>query len=386
LEDQTRFSPYIKLLLNELYKKQWREAFNALCRPSPFFYIRVNSLKTSRENVIHSLSSRGIEAFEFEPIKEAIYVRIRESNNIPLYNTKVIVDKFTAESVWHGSHVYAPGIVKCRGVKRNEKVTILDKMETPIASGIATMSEREILNLRRGRAVHVSNSRFYAPSLRDCPEYEKGWIYLQSLPAMLTSLVLDPKPDDMIADLNCAPGGKTSHICQLTENRAIVYAMDRNTKKIEATQRTLRRLGCEKVRLVVQDTRYIELDHPNIKVDKCLIDPPCSALGVTPKLYSLTDLINVKALSEYQKQFIKPAAAILKHGGVMTYSVCTLPIEECEEICRYAIEECGLELISQPLKLGSSGLPGYVDNPQYIQRFHPHIHGLGYFIAKFIKL
>ena len=128
------------------------------------------------------------------------------------------------------------------------------------------------------------------------------------------------------------------------------------------------------------------MDHPNIKVDKCLIDPPCSALGVTPKLYSLTELFHVKALSNYQKQFIKPAAAILKHGGVMTYSVCTLPIEECEEICRYAIEECGLELISQPLKLGSSGLPGYVDNPQYLQRFHPHIHGLGYFIAKFIKL
>jgi len=381
-----RFSPYLLSLLQELYGDSWRDAFDALRRPSRRYFIRVNTLRASPREVVESLSSKGVRAEPYPPLEEALYIEVEGPFEIGLHEKKVVVDKFTAESVLQGAHVYAPGIIKCMGLKRGEKVTILDDRGGAVAEGVSVMDERDVLRMRRGLAVLVVRSPYRVPSLRETPEYYNGWIYPQSMPAMVTSRVLDPKPGEVIADLNCAPGGKTSHISQLTGDMALIYAMDRTARKVEATRDTLNRLGCRNVRLFIQDSRYVHLDHPELRVDKCVVDPPCSALGVTPKVYEDVDHYKVKVLSEYQKQFVKAAAAILKTGGTMTYSVCTITPEECEGVVEYAVENCNLKVAPQNLMLGEKGLSEYFGDAKYLQRFHPHIHGVGYFIAKFIKV
>ncbi|MBS7644656.1 MAG: RsmB/NOP family class I SAM-dependent RNA methyltransferase [Candidatus Bathyarchaeia archaeon] len=343
-------------------------------------------MKASSEAVAESLGSRGVKVNPYPPLEEALYINVEGPFEIGLLEKKVMVDKFTAESVLQGAHVYAPGIIKCRGLRRGDRVTILDDRNGAVAVGIAVMDEREILRLRKGLAVLVVRSLYKVPSLREAPEYLKGWIYPQSMPAMVTSRVLDPRPGDVIADLNCAPGGKTSHISQLTGDRALIYAMDRTARKVEATRETLNRLGCRNVHIFIQDSRYVHLDHPELRVDKCIVDPPCSALGVTPKVYENTEHSKVKALSDYQKQFIKAAAEILKPGGAMTYSVCTITPEECEGVVEYAVKNCDLAVAPQNLTLGDKGISDYSEDAKYLQRFHPHIHGVGYFIAKFIKV
>lgn len=383
---EDRFSPYVVSLLQDLYGSSWKDALKCLMRPSHRYFIRVNTLKVSRKKVIESLSSRGIKANPYPPLEEALYINVEGPFEISIYEKKIVVDKFAAESVLQGAHVYAPGIVKCKGLRRGDRVTILDDRGGVVASGSAVMDERDVLRLRRGLAILVLESPYKVPSLRETPEYHMGWIYPQSMPAILTSRVLDPRPGDIIADLNCAPGGKTSHVSQLTKDRALIYAMDRTSKKIEVTRETLSRLGCRNVHLLIQDTRYVHLDNPKLKVDKCLVDPPCSALGVTPKVYEFTDHLRVKALSDYQKQFIKAATLILKPGGAMTYSVCTITPEECEEVVEYAIRNCRLKVVPQKWRLGEKGIPEYSEDAEYLQRFHPHVHGIGYFIAKFIKV
>jgi len=115
-----------------------------------------------------------------------------------------------------------------------------------------------------------------------------------------------------------------------------------------------------------------------------LIDPPCSALGVTPKLFDFTSIKEILNLSNYQKQFIKSASKILKPNGVLVYSVCTMTIEECEEVAKFAEDECSLKIESQNFFLGSHGINIFL-NAEKLQRFHPHLHGVGYFIAKFRK-
>lgn len=383
---ENRFSPYVISLLQDLYGASWRDALNSLMRPSYRYFIRVNTLKVSRERVIDSLNSKGIKVNPYPPLEEALYIDVKGPFKVNMYEKKIIVDKFTAESVLQGAHVYAPGIVKCRGLNQGDKVTIIDDRGGIVASGIAIMSESDILRFRKGLAVLVIESPYKVPSLRETTEYRMGWIYPQSMPAILTSKVLEPKPGDIVADLNCAPGGKTSHVSQLTGDKALIYAMDRTSRKIEATRENLNRLGCKNVRLLIQDTRYVHLDRPELKVDKCIVDPPCSALGVTPKVYEFTDHLRVKALSDYQRQFIKAAASILKLGGVMTYSVCTITPEECEEVVEYAVRNCKLEVIPQKWRIGEGGVSDYFENAEYLQRFHPHVHGVGYFIAKFIKI
>jgi len=89
-------------------------------------------------------------------------------------------------------------------------------------------------------------------------------------------------------------------------------------------------------------------------------------------------------LDQYQKQFLSVASRILKPHGRVAYSVCTISIGECEEVVAFAEAHCDLELVEQPLYLGSPGFNA-VSRPSLVQRFHPHIHGAGYFIALFEK-
>ena len=213
----------------------------------------------------------------------------------------------------------------------------------------------------------------------------EGFMYPQSLPSIITVKVLDPKPGEVLVDLNCAPGGKPSHIYQLTGGAAEIYGFDRSPKKISTASQTLERLGCRGVKLIAADSRYVNLDYPEIKADRVLVDPPCSALGVSPKLYDWRTVEEVKALANYQKQFLKVASRIVKPGGIVVYSVCTVTLEECEEVARFAVEECGLKPEVQPLNLASRGFPLF-EGAELFQRFHPHIHGFGYFIARFRKV
>ncbi len=144
-------------------------------------------------------------------------------------------------------------------------------------------------------------------------------------------------------------------------------------------------LGCKNVVLSVHDSRYLHEDFRDLNADRVLIDPPCSALGLRPKIYDFTTLDRINRLADYQKQFITAASKIVRPGGVIVYSVCTFTPQECEEVVKFAEQECALQVIGQDPFLASNGLPKYGPSALSCQRFHPHKHEIGYFIAKFIK-
>lgn len=374
------FSEDAVKILQDVYGANAGEAAEAMKRPCPKYYFRVNTLKASVGEVKSNLRAQGINAFQDPHLPEALYVQVDGPFTIPLYEKRVVVDRATAESVLQGAHVYAPGVKSCRKLKVGDLVTVVDDVGQPVGSGKALMSETQVLTARGGLAVLVTDHVYRVPSLRELEEYQRGLIYPQSLPAILTTIVLNPEPWMTIADLNCSPGGKLSHVCQLTGNQAEVYGMDRSVRKVKRAEETLKRLGCRNVTLTVQDTRYVDVDHPNLQVDACLVDPPCSSLGVTPKLRLSLKRKTVQALSAYQIQFLKAASRILKPGGKLVYSVCTFTVEECECVVGQA-GEFGLELIPQKPFLGCGGFRGALSEWRLVQRFHPHTHGTGYFIA-----
>ena len=362
------------------------EVIRALGRPGPRYYMRVNTLKADIGAVVDRLREKGLDAREDENLPEAIYVPVRGPFELPEAEKEVVVDKFTAESAMMGSNVYVPGVLSFRGVRRGDEVLVVSELGQPVAFGIARMDEREVLSAKKGLAVEVLRPLYELPPIRELEEFREGLIYPQSLPSMLTSRVLEPEPGELILDVACGPGGKLSHICQLTSNRARVIGFDRSRRKVAETRGVLSRLGCEAA-VVKADSRYLDLDFPSLvgKADRVLVDPPCSALGVLPKLFDLKDRKELASLAEYQKQFIKVAAKLVKPGGVVVYSVCTMTARECEGVISFAVEECRLEIDEQPLYIGSRGLPGLVERAELLQRFHPHLHGSGYFIARLVR-
>src|SRR5438552_3902310 len=365
--------------LATVYDGRLDSVIQSLGGMGPRYYFRLNDLAGSQRDTLESMRNGGLEAGSHERVINAGYLPVTEST-VPLNEKRVQADRFAAEAVMQGAHLYARGVRNCKKLKAGMSVTVVDPSGTPVGSGIARQSETSILRYHQGIAVEILHSRFLLPHMRETCWYEAGLIHLQSLPAMVTCQVLDPKPDEVIVDLNCAPAGKMSYLCQLTKNRARIIGFDRNEEKIGKAREHLERLRCENYQLIAHDSRYAHLDY-KFNADKVIVDPPCTGLGVMPKLSIEATKRDIENLSSYQKQFMTTAAALVKQGGTVVYSVCTVTGEECEEVARFAEEKLGLIKVGASPIVGGAGL----DAEKVTQGFDPALDGAGCFIAKFVK-
>jgi 16S rRNA C967 or C1407 C5-methylase (RsmB/RsmF family) len=378
-ERQLQLDSEMESRLREIYGARINKVLSAMQAMPSRYYFRINTLKARREEIIQSMISSGLRAEPHEQLEDGAFLHPHQSK-VETVGNIVEADRVAAEAVQLGAHLYAPGVKRCHGLRPGMKVTVVDGTGTPVGSGLSHQSETSILTYRQGVAVEIKISRTGLPSIMETQWYADGQIHLQSLPAILTSHILDPKPGETIVDLNCAPGGKTSHICQLTGNQARIIGFDRNKQKIRRAEELMNRMGCANYQLISHDSRYVHLDY-NIKADRVLVDPPCTALGVIPKLAIETTMRNVENSADYQRQFLTAASRIAKKGGTVVYSVCTISKEECEDVVGFAEKELGLELEEQTPFLADAGF----DPDHLTQRFNPDIHETGYFIARFIK-
>lgn len=385
LSKSSKFSEDTLKELSRVYGHELEAVVRALKSAGKRYFVRVNTLKATPENVIARLSQQRLEVQQHDLLPEALWVPIHGPFDIPVHAKKVMVEKFTAESVLQGANVYAPGVVRCSKLRLADNVNVIDDEGDILAAGIARMNETQILTFRKGLAIQVTESKYRVPSFRETREFQKGLIYPQSLPAMLTSRVLDPKPGEIVLDMTCAPGGKLSHIAQLMKNQGRVIGVDRNRRKVDAARETCTRMGCSNVTLFVHDSRYLCADFRELSPDKVLVDPPCSALGIRPKVYEYTSTSEIECLTKYQKQFLASAAKLVKCGGKIVYSVCTLSLQECEQNALYGRDACGLSIEPQSPIAGYPGIKLDGAPTERCQRFHPHRNESGYFVAAFQK-
>jgi len=373
-----RYHPSIIELLATTYSLSSLERIlEALREPGPSYYVRVNTLKISPSDAARILQSQGFDVKQHPAIPEALEIPVSGVYRVYRVGRRIMVDKHAAESVYMGADLYAPGIPKPERMEPGELATIYSPDGDAVANGIVAMNHREIIEKRRGLAVWNIRSPYRVASLRNHAFYEEGLIYHQSLPSMAALHVLSPKPGETVLDMCAAPGGKATHAAQLMRNRGEVIAVDRTSNKVAKIRMHAERLGISIIRPVVHDSRYISDILDRESVDKVILDPPCSALGVRPKLSYNRTAKDVVKLAEYQRQFLGEAVKVLRRGGLLLYTTCTLTLQENELNVIYAASKLGLRPLGTQLALGSSpflGVPGI--------RFEPDIHGTpGFFIA-----
>ncbi len=355
--------------------------------------LRSDSLQASRQLTYQTLLEKGWVATDHPALPEAFFVHTRGPFDLSSlkFQREVGVDKRAAESVFQGSDLFIPGVLSARGVKKGELVGIVSPQGDLVGVGRTTMSERQMHSHTQGVAVKVTKTVYETPSLRTTQCFEQGLVYPQSLPAILASRILTPDPntEDLIVDLCAAPGGKTSHIAQLMDGKGKIIAVDNSRKRLHTLEQTLTRLRIRNVRTVYGDATKLVTQF-SFRADKILLDPPCSALGVRPKLYEEKTLQDVKNLSKYQMLLIKAASKLLKKHGILVYSTCTLTPEENEMVVNFAIRELGMHIVEVD-QTYSYGAPGFDLNhlefsPEQVQRFYPDFHDTpGFFIAKLQK-
>ena len=227
-------------------------------------------------------------------------------------------------------------------------------------------------------------------------EFQLGYIYSQEAASMIPPIALDPKPGEIVLDLCAAPGSKTTQIAMHMENEGVIVANDIDLQRISALAENLERCGvCNTIITRMDGRKFIRLP---LKFDKVLVDAPCSGVGALRKSWKTLHMWNpdmVKRLSNLQKQLIKAGFEVLKEGGVLVYSTCTLEPEENEEVISRLLERydnAKIEKIHVPnLKSSEPVLEWegkkYVEDVKYCLRIYPQDNDTeGFFIAKIKKV
>lgn len=227
-------------------------------------------------------------------------------------------------------------------------------------------------------------------SITSTPEYLGGLIYIQEASSMYPPVALEPKPGEIIADMAAAPGGKTSYIAQLMENKGVIYAFDVGGDRLKETRLNLSRLGVTNTLLIHKSSLY--MGELGIEFDKILLDAPCTGSGTihkNPERKANRTIEDVKFCQNLQMQMIKVALENLKIGGVLVYSTCSLEPEENEFVIQWALDNFDITLL--PLRFGEPALTSPFDielssELAKARRFYPDEHNTsGFFVAKVQK-
>lgn len=161
-----------------------------------------------------------------------------------------------------------------------------------------------------------------------------GLCQVQDESSMTAAHLLNPKPNDFVIDCCAAPGGKTTHIAELMQNRGRIVAADIYDTKLEHIAQNAQRLGIKIIEPLLIDARTLGDKFP-AQADKVLVDAPCSGLGVLRRKADLRWHKNFDELNELpqlQFEILSSAAKTLKRGGILVYSTCTITRRENQAV------------------------------------------------------
>ena len=160
-------------------------------------------------------------------------------------------------------------------------------------------------------------------------EFKIGKIIAQDASSYLAAKNLGVLSNELVLDICAAPGGKTAVLAEQMENKGEIIAIDIHQHKIKLIETNMKKLGINIVKAIVMDARNV--NKQGRKFDKILVDVPCSGYGVIRKkpeiLYS-KNRENIEELAKLQLEILNSAADILKDGGELVYSTCTITDEE----------------------------------------------------------
>jgi 16S rRNA (cytosine967-C5)-methyltransferase len=201
--------------------------------------------------------------------------------------------------------------------------------------------------------------------------FTEGWVTVQDEGEALVALLVNPRPGERILDLCAAPGGKLSHLVELSRGQALVVGVELEPSRARRTRQGMQRLGHDAVPLVCADGRSFGRE---ASFDRVLVDAPCSGMGVlrrrsdarwrkSPELLA--------AMAELQAELLDAAARLVRPGGTIVYSVCSFEPEECEAQLDHFLERFADYRVERP----GPGFPAAVVDDRGCYRVLHDEHG-----------
>ena len=207
-------------------------------------------------------------------------------------------------------------------------------------------------------AISKGNGLFDTAAFRD------GLFTVQDPPAGIASYLLAPKQGESVLDLCAAPGGKTTHIACMMQDSGHILAVDHNEARLGLVKEAVERLRYTSIDYAAVDAQDFGRDHGTL-YDRVLLDAPCTGTGVFAKRPDMKWRLtadDIQRLTGLQRMMLDNAAGLVKPGGVLVYSTCTLEHEENED------------MVNEFLKIN----PEF--NSERDERFAPFAYDCGYLI------
>lgn len=218
------------------------------------------------------------------------------------------------------------------------------------------------------------------------PAFVAGRYTVQDEASQLITALLDPQPGERVLDLCAAPGGKTTAIAERTGPTGTTFAIDRHPRRLGLVRRAARRLGLAEIETATRDASRPIVDlAPEGGFDRVLVDAPCSGLGTlrrNPDARWRVRPGDSARLAEVQLSLLRNAAAVVRPGGTLVFSACTVLPEENEEIADAFVKSASEFEQVAPDRVPEEVRP--VVGPDGFLRTLPHEHDAdGFFGARF---
>ncbi|GAA6215083.1 putative methyltransferase NSUN6 isoform X1 [Lates japonicus] len=426
-------------------ESRFHKLLTCLSHPPSYTCVRASTHLASLEEIRHKLGeelkkqqmcSSSAEEFSLQilphpQIPDVLLLPVHGPRPVKQLSSEVVVGAQCGSAVLRGAHVFAPGILASpKYMKAGDVVSVFSDLEGRctrgatsfqgnkvfVGNGVAEMDRSSIFctdEPPKGIGVRMVEPLYQSPSFDGVLP---NLAFLQNLPSVVVGHVLGPRPGERILDMCAAPGGKTCHIAAVMGDQGEVVALDRIRNKIDRIRQNAQMLHLRSIKAYCfNSTQAVSSDaahetegppFPPESFDRVLLDAPCSGLGQRPNMASTWSLKEICSYQPLQRKLFHAAVRLLKKGGVLVYSTCTVTLAENEEQVAWALDTfpC-LTLQPQEPHIGAEGMLGAGLSPEQLrllQRFSPELiwdqtettaplpcradgDTIGFFIAKFLK-
>lgn len=237
------------------------------------------------------------------------------------------------------------------GVEKTREMCDVN-LTAPLQTGrvnLTRISRDECLDLLEEEGFEVEPSPILPEAIKSLrgnlassKAFKYGLLTIQDESSMLVAHALGIKEEEVILDACAAPGGKTTHIAEKLANSGKVISLDLHEHKVKLISENAERLGLENIEAQKMDSRQAADQFEKESIDRVLLDAPCSGLGVMrrkPDMKYTKKEQDLSQLQTIQLSLLESVGPLLKAGGTLVYSTCTVDREENQEVIEKFLRE-----------------------------------------------
>ncbi|UOG09150.1 16S rRNA (cytosine(967)-C(5))-methyltransferase RsmB [Bacillus altitudinis] len=278
--------------------------------------------------VLRSVQREGVPSFDAikDPVK-----RLSVETSHPLWLVQEWVEAYgfeAAESMCRIHLVPPKQTLRVNQMKKNRTALQQELMDAGIETELGDLSE-DALKLMKGSIVST-------------PFFQEGFVTIQDESSMLVARALDPQPGEMVLDACAAPGGKSTHIAERMNDEGKIVSLDLHEHKVKLIKQAAKRLNLTHIEVKALDARKASDHYDDASFDRILIDAPCSGFGVIrrkPDMKYTKSSEDSARLATIQQSILHETAQLLKPGGTLVYSTCTMDPTENQQVIHAFLQE-----------------------------------------------